>query len=287
MALDRLLATNIYNFHYKPGMGTGDTETQYVGVMADEASWAMHYDGRVINPVNTLGYMVLGIQATNQKIDTLNLKTQTNLSTVSDLQTSIDNQLLTIGKSFSAINNSQETISNNQAAFAQQFAGQSSELADSKKITTDLQAQLDLLKTQNQTITEFIAILDPTKLIYKDSLGNLDLTEGKLTAKDIETLGLLEAKDIEVSNLLKTQNLELGEQVSGTGSIKAGETESAKILTTQINRKVKLYITPKGPTQGRMLYYDENDIEENLSFKVKIDGNAVAKDTEFNWLIIK
>jgi len=73
-ALTQILSTPIYRFHYKMGKGTGDTETEYVGVMADEAQWAMHYGGTVVNPVNTLGYMVLGIQATNTKIAGLDLK---------------------------------------------------------------------------------------------------------------------------------------------------------------------------------------------------------------------
>ena len=67
-ALNKILNTNVYRFHYKPDMGTGDTNTEYVGVMADEAPWAMHYNGTVVNPVNTLGYMVLGFQALNEKV---------------------------------------------------------------------------------------------------------------------------------------------------------------------------------------------------------------------------
>src|SRR3989304_3774354 len=63
-----------FPYPYKPKMGTGDSATMYVGVMADEAPWAMHYGGNIINPVNTLGYMVLGLQATNKKIDELDLK---------------------------------------------------------------------------------------------------------------------------------------------------------------------------------------------------------------------
>ncbi|KKR79796.1 MAG: hypothetical protein UU24_C0002G0032, partial [Candidatus Nomurabacteria bacterium GW2011_GWA2_40_9] len=74
VALDQILGTKIYRFHYKPKMGTGDSTTEYVGVMADEAQWAMHFNGTIVNPVNTLGYMVLGIQATNKKIDGLDLK---------------------------------------------------------------------------------------------------------------------------------------------------------------------------------------------------------------------
>jgi len=87
-ALETLLATNIYRFHYKEGMGTGDFDTQYVGVMADEASWAMHYNGNVVNPVNTLGYMVLGIQATNKRIDDL-LMGITSLSGVGEENASV------------------------------------------------------------------------------------------------------------------------------------------------------------------------------------------------------
>ena len=68
-ALDQILNTNIYRFHYKSGMGTGDSKTEYVGVMADEAPWAMHHNGTIVNPVNTLGYMVLGVQALDEKIN--------------------------------------------------------------------------------------------------------------------------------------------------------------------------------------------------------------------------
>jgi len=70
-ALNKILHATVYRFHYKPGMGTGDTKTEYVGIMADEAPWAMHYNNSVVNPVNTLGYMVLGIQGLNQKIESL------------------------------------------------------------------------------------------------------------------------------------------------------------------------------------------------------------------------
>jgi len=67
-ALDTIINTPVYRFNYAEGKrGTGDFETEYVGVMADEAPWAMHYGGSVVNPVNTLGYMVLGMRALEQE----------------------------------------------------------------------------------------------------------------------------------------------------------------------------------------------------------------------------
>ena len=67
-ALDKLLNAKVYDFHYWPGKGTQDHTTQYVGVIADEAPWAMHYEGGVVNPVNTFGYSVLAIQALHAEI---------------------------------------------------------------------------------------------------------------------------------------------------------------------------------------------------------------------------
>lgn len=70
-ALDVLLGTQIYTFRYKPGVGTLDSQTEYVGPIADEAPWAMHYGASIINPVNAIGYMTLGFQAVNEHVNQL------------------------------------------------------------------------------------------------------------------------------------------------------------------------------------------------------------------------
>ena len=69
-ALKAVLAAPIYRFHYKPNatMSTGDVQTEYVGVMAEEAPWAMHHNGTILNPVNTFGYTAGAIQALEARI---------------------------------------------------------------------------------------------------------------------------------------------------------------------------------------------------------------------------
>ena len=67
-ALDLILNTQVYDFHYKPEMGTLDIKTLYTGPVAEEAPWAMHYQGKVVNPVNSLGYMILGFQAVDSRL---------------------------------------------------------------------------------------------------------------------------------------------------------------------------------------------------------------------------
>ena len=88
-ALDLILNTKAYHFNYKEGMGTLDNKTDYVGVMADEAPWAMHYGGRIVNPVNTLGYMVLGFQAMDEKIESVNEKIDRLESELAELKASL------------------------------------------------------------------------------------------------------------------------------------------------------------------------------------------------------
>ena len=70
-ALNKILSASVYIFKYKEGMGTGDLETEYVGIMAEESPWAMHFNNKILNPVNTFGYTVLSIQALHDKITAL------------------------------------------------------------------------------------------------------------------------------------------------------------------------------------------------------------------------
>jgi hypothetical protein len=79
--LRQLIATPVYDFHYKQKSEsderlttTGDIETTYTGIMADDAPWAMHHHGRILNPVNTFGYTLLGLKALDERIAALESK---------------------------------------------------------------------------------------------------------------------------------------------------------------------------------------------------------------------
>lgn len=76
--LKMLVETPVYDFHYKSKhetderiTTTGDIETTYTGIMADEAPYAMHHHGRILNPINTFGYTLLGIKALEQRLAAL------------------------------------------------------------------------------------------------------------------------------------------------------------------------------------------------------------------------
>lgn len=74
-ALKRILGTSIYDWTYKRPeespirlTTTGDHTTIYTGVVADDAPWAMHHNGRIFNPVSAFGHTALAIQALVNKI---------------------------------------------------------------------------------------------------------------------------------------------------------------------------------------------------------------------------
>lgn len=74
-ALATVMKTPIHRFHYNQkapkGVNTGDFITQYAGPLAEEAPWAMHHEGKILNPVNTIGYPIAAIQAQQAEIDAL------------------------------------------------------------------------------------------------------------------------------------------------------------------------------------------------------------------------
>jgi hypothetical protein len=145
----------------------------------------------------------------------------------------------------------------------------------------NIEDQIDLIQQQNQAVINFALALDTKNLVYKDSLGNINLAEGKITAKDIEVLGALKAKEVETETLKMSED-----RTSGKGIIKAGLAEVV-IETPEASKKSKIYLTSTSSNVGRTLYVSDQDIVEGKSFKVRFDGDLIVTDISFNWLIIK
>ncbi len=142
-----------------------------------------------------------------------------------------------------------------------------------------LQTQMLDLQTQVKPIIDFYLALNMNNLVYKDSLGNLDITNGKITAKDIEALNSVKAVSIFADSLSLTDS-----KTSGKGVIAKNTTEVI-INTPYVDSASKIYITSQGSTSGKNLYFD--NIVNGVSFKVKIDAPAINNDINFNWLILK
>lgn len=74
-ALDAILGTTPYQFNYRQESidgqrltTTGDFDTEYAGVMGDDAPWAMHHGGRIFSPVSAFGYTVAAFHAVDLRV---------------------------------------------------------------------------------------------------------------------------------------------------------------------------------------------------------------------------
>lgn len=213
-------------------------------------------------------------EAVSENIANMNIKDEVD-NIMAEAKENLDMQIDSAGQSLKQIQDG--------------FIEQDSAVASIQEMQIKIQKQMDLIAEQAETAADFIDNLKVSGIVYRDALGNLNLIDGKISAKDIEVSNSIKAKDIEAENNLKGKNIELSQDVSGTGKIKGGELESEPILTKEAGKGAKIYITPKNSTEGKMLYYDEQDIKNGESFVVKMDSPALEedKDIEFNWLIIK
>lgn len=75
--LEQIVSTPVYDFRYKRSngkehvMSTGDHDTVYTGVVSEDAPWAMHFKGTILNPINTFGYTVLALKALCARVEAL------------------------------------------------------------------------------------------------------------------------------------------------------------------------------------------------------------------------
>ena len=181
----------------------------------------------------------------------------------------IKNQVDTI------VSNASATLAAQLASSASDFASMQTQLADNQNVTNQLQVQIEQLTLQNQkygAFDELIAnISDIDNLIYRDSLGNLDLLGGKFEASEI-TAGMLTIKTVDLES-----------PTIGSGTIKSGEI-SVTIKTKAVSTKSKIFVTIS--KSDKAVPIKTGGIKDGESFDVQINDSLLS-DLDFNWWIVQ
>lgn len=323
--LSALLQIDPISYHWKKSSGL-DTENLYTGFSAQNVQAsipeAVGVDSRGYLTLSDRPILATAVNAIKELADT-SQKFATSLTTLSTTTNQQQTQIsglasqtrdLTITATTLTTLTDQLTDENSSTTdkllilaakvedLEKQLSAANSDAAtiatDSAKIKSrlqDLEDQMALLTEGNQAVIDFAKALDTKSLIYKDSVGNLDLGQGKITAQDISLTGTLKAKDIEAQDSIKGatitgKTLKLDSDTSGKAKIISGDTE-ATIETPEASKDAQIYITPTGALFGKTLYVDQDEIKDGKSFTVKLDGgkdsDPTTKDIPFNWLIIK
>ncbi|MFA6048112.1 MAG: tail fiber domain-containing protein [Parcubacteria group bacterium] len=283
--LDTVLSLKPVEFDWK---NQKDSTQKTLGFIAQDVEAVMPQlvitDANGYKELNTIGMMpvlVKAIQEQEGQITNLqSLQTQNFASLqnqLGDINLSTSDKITLIGQN---IDTHTSDISQLQNDLDSLKSGQISHNSAIKQ----LQDQMALIEEENQTLIDFAKVFDPKAMVTKNALGNIDILDGKITAKDIEALNTIYAKDIVATGNVAGASIEIGTDSSGKGTIKAGETE-VRILTPNASDSAKISITPRGDTFDKVLFYE--DIVPGVSFKVKIKKATPEGDINFDWFIIK
>ena len=185
------------------------------------------------------------------------------------------------------------------------LAGLQTQIVDAKVIADKLQAQIEQLKLQNakfDALNQLIAVLDPSQMIFKDTLGNLDLMNGKLQAAEITT-GVLTIKVVDQTSPTIGQAMICPKMTEKDKSNKCtiiqvdanndglddatgnpiNDGKGVQVKTGAVDEDSKIYVTPTGSTRNQVLYVGK--VSAKNSFIVNID-DATNEEIKFNWWIV-
>ncbi|MFZ2187076.1 MAG: hypothetical protein WAV46_00370, partial [Candidatus Moraniibacteriota bacterium] len=221
-ALSAIIDAPLYNFTYKSGAYNNQ---EFTGIITDYSPiFGMdkdteHPNGKSLNMITAIGYTFGAIKELSQNFvekntqnDTLiadiSLKTDRNITTLAELQDSVDTQLTVAGTELTTLAAKGAATDDVLALHTAQFLTDETRLTALETLTDQLQLDINaqasktaLLETQMQSLVDFYTTFDLGNLVAKDAAGNIDLTVdvlgnpillgGKLKAAVLETGALV------------------------------------------------------------------------------------------------
>jgi hypothetical protein len=230
---------------------------------------------------NTLYLIGQGIVNNEQgvNIDSLTLKTDQNITTIQQLQISVDEQLGVVQKSLTANSQQLETFDQQFAEFGSQLAIHSSRIDALETLTVILQQQMEELKAQIATPVNVAQIdLNAQDILYLKQL--LGITKDSKPG-DIAILGKFTA-EITETGMLAIKIVDKESPTIGSAAIKTGETRSV-ISTKAVSENSEIFVTAKNVLTSQPLVVMEKSEGESFAVEVK---NPVETDIEFSWWIV-
>ncbi|MFA6973900.1 MAG: hypothetical protein WC238_04165 [Parcubacteria group bacterium] len=224
-----------------------------------------------------------GVQT--QLIASLQLKTDQNITTIQQLQTSVDTQLGVVSVSLNAMNteisNDQLSISNKFSSLNDQMTNFESRIKTQEDLAVILQTQIEELKTQIATPVDVAQIeLNKNNIAYLNQLLGIDVTK----PGDIALLGALTAKKVVVDGVetgaITITVIDKDAATIGTAVIKAGDTKSI-ISSKAITNTTKVFVTPQAEKPFLWSMTDK----KNGEFSIVLDA-LQTKDVSFDWWIV-
>ncbi len=138
----------------------------------------------------------------HEKLATLSLKTDQNVTTLGSLQASIDAELLSVSEALSDIEKASSKTDDRTTALDTRVFALEEEQSRTRSSLATLEEEMTTLSDQSQALLEFFTTLDMQRLVATDKEGNVDLLGGSIKARLLTTGGIvIENQDIEAPTI--------------------------------------------------------------------------------------
>jgi len=311
-----------YNWKYQD-----DSEMKNFGFIAQEVESVLPRlvitDANGYKELNTIGLVPIIAQAVQEQqsqIISINLRTDQNVTTLTDLQASVDTQLDVVGTKLN-------TLIAQNATYDTYFANDNTRLTDHEvhlstldtltdQLQLDINAQVSritLLETQMQSLVDFYTAFDMSSILTKNVSGDIDLTVdatgnrvllgGKLKAITLETGGLtIEVYDPLAPTIGTAEVLPVAVDVDADGNddytglpmtdpiVIARDGMSVAVLTQAMIPMIngsRIFTTWKNNPAGFSWVEKTKDAQNDfVGFTIKLSV-PVTTPTKVDWLLIE
>ncbi|MFC1644920.1 beta strand repeat-containing protein, partial [Patescibacteria group bacterium] len=184
----------------------GDGEIKHIGPMAQDfyKLFGLGASDTNVKATDMAGVALFGVKGLLEKttdnkleIENVTLKTDQNATTLGELQSSVDDQLVLVGltiNDISALDTQQSTIITEiENSIAENLDLIQTQIDNQLVLENTLQEQIqeiEELKTQDEAILDFMLAINTDNFITKDEEGNVTL-EGNLKAEIVEGKGFV------------------------------------------------------------------------------------------------
>jgi hypothetical protein len=227
---------------------------------------------------------VNAIKEQQTQIEGINLKTDNSVTTVNGLKNSIDEQLIIANNKFAATDTLILDLDKNVSALNVKTDANATRI-------DELQAQMDLILQQNQALTDLATALDVKSLIYKDSIGNLDLLDGKLVASEVET-GILTINVVDPTKSTIGQatikKVTIDADKDGIDDVTGSDGKTVEVKTGAVGSDSKVFTSfVKNPGSFNWVEKTaDKDTGEFTGFKIYVE-QPVKDDVSADWWIVE
>jgi hypothetical protein len=234
-------------------------------------------------------------EPTPDPIVELTLKTDQQAATLGELQASVDEQLTVISET-----------ENGFEIRLKALEAERLDLSELREKVTTLEGAVSLLQSSNEVLLDFYNALSLGDVLTKDADGNLDLSNGKIRAKMLETGALAieitdeEAPSIGSGILLPKARDEKGAKDEAGNDIPDGLDDTTgdamtdpgtlsrtgyryMVRTKAVSVGSRIFITPKRPTAEPLAV---TAISAGEGFTVELK-NETSEEIPFDWIVVE